>query len=227
VPQSTTGSTRDEVHAKKRRCAQAALRYVESGNVLGVGTGSTVRYFIEALAARPGLIRAAVSSSEATSTLLRAAGIEVLDLNEVGTLHLYIDGADQASRARHLIKGGGGALTREKIVAAAAERFVCIIDDSKLAGTLGAFPLPIEVIPMARALVTRAIETRGGRAVWRRGFVTDNGNQIIDVHGLTISDPPTLEQQLDAITGVVTVGLFALRPADLLLVGTEAGTETI
>ena len=227
MTQPTTGPTQDEVHAKKRRCAQAALHYVESGSVLGVGTGSTVGYFIEALAARPGLIQAAVSSSEATSALLRAAGIEVLDLNEVGTVHLYIDGADQATRARHLIKGGGGALTREKIVAAAAERFVCIIDDGKLADALGGFPLPIEVIPMARALVTRAIEARGGHAVWRRGFVTDNGNQIIDVQGLPISDPPALERELDAITGVVTVGLFALRPADLLLVGTETGTETI
>ncbi len=227
MTQPTTGPTQDEVRAKKRRCAQTALHYVESGSVLGVGTGSTVAYFIEALAGQPGLIQAAVSSSEATSALLRAAGIEVLDLNEVGTVHLYIDGADQATRARHLIKGGGGALTREKIVAAAAERFVCIIDDGKLAEALGAFPLPIEVIPMARALVTRAIEARGGRAVWRRGFVTDNGNQIIDVHGLPIGDPPALERELDAITGVVTVGLFALRPADLLLVGTETGTETI
>ena len=222
-----TASKDTEAHAKKRRSAEAALDYVAADSVLGVGTGSTVGCLIEALAARPGLIRAAVSSSEASSALLRAAGIEVLDLNDVDALPLYIDGADEATRARQLIKGGGGALTREKIVAAAAQRFVCIIDDGKLVETLGAFPLPIEVIPMARTLVVRAIEARGARPVWRRGFVTDNGNQILDVHGLSITDPRALECELGGITGVVTVGLFAARPADVLVVGTATGTETI
>ncbi len=223
----SAGSKDSEANAKKRRSAEAALRYVEPGNVLGVGTGSTVGHFIAALAARPGLVRSAVSSSEATTRLLQAAGIEVLDLNEVAAIHVYIDGADEATRARHLIKGGGGALTREKIVAAAAQRFVCIVDDGKLVGTLGAFPLPIEVIPMARELVARAIEARGGRPVWRRECVTDNGNHVLDVHGLSIPDPCALECELNQIAGVVTVGLFAKRPADVLVVGTATGTETI
>lgn len=219
--------TDTDAHAQKRRSAEAALRYVAADSVLGVGTGSTVGYFIEALARQPGLIRAAVSSSEATSRLLRAAGIEILDLNELTSLPLYIDGADEATRARHLIKGGGGALTREKIVAAASQRFVCIVDASKVVDTLGAYALPIEVIPMARALVARTIESLGGRPVWRQGFVTDNGNHILDVHGLSITDPCALERELDEITGVVTVGLFAARPADVLLVGTATGTETL
>ncbi len=223
----SANSNDTDSHAKKRRSAEAALRFVAADSVLGVGTGSTVGCFIEALAARPGLIRAAVSSSEATSRQLRAAGIEILDLNDVTALPVYIDGADEATRTRQLIKGGGGALTREKIVAAAADRFICIIDDGKLVETLGAFPLPIEVIPMARALVARMIETRGARAVWRRGFVTDNGNHILDVHGLSIRDPLALERELGEITGVVTVGLFAARPADVLLVGTATGTEAI
>jgi ribose 5-phosphate isomerase A len=223
----SAGSNDAETNAKKRRSAEAALRYVEPGTVLGVGTGSTVGHFIAALAARPGLVRSAVSSSEATTRLLQAAGIEVLDLNEVAAIHVYIDGADEATRARHLIKGGGGALTREKIVAAAAQRFVCIVDDGKLVGTLGVFPLPIEVIPMARELVARAIEARGGRPVWRRECVTDNGNHVLDVHGLSIPDPCALECELNQIAGVVTVGLFAQRPADVLVVGTATGTETI
>lgn len=223
----TSGSKDTDSRAKKRRSAEAALRYVEPDCVLGVGTGSTVGFLIEALAARPGLVRAAVSSSEATSRLLRAAGIEVLDLNTLADVHVYIDGADEATRARHLIKGGGGALTREKILAAAAQRFVCIVDDSKLVHTLGAFPLPIEVIPMARQLVARAMEAHGARAVWREGFVTDNGNHILDVHGLSITDPPALEHALDGIAGVVTVGLFAARPADVLIVGTAGDTQTI
>jgi ribose 5-phosphate isomerase A len=213
--------------AKKRRAAQAALQYIPAGSVLGIGTGSTVRFLIEALAARRGLVRAAVSSSNASTALLDAAGIPVLDLNDVADLPLYIDGADQATRAHHLIKGGGGALTREKIVAAAAARFICIIDESKLVGALGAFPLPIEVIPMARTLVARRLEARGARPVWRQGCITDNGNHILDVHGLTISDPPALEGELTGLTGVVTVGLFAKRPADVLLVGTEQGTITL
>jgi len=213
--------------AKKRRAAEAALVHIPAGSVLGVGTGSTVRFLIEALAGRPGHVRAAVSSSNATTALLDAAGIAVLDLNDVADLQLYVDGADEATRARHLIKGGGGALTREKIIAAAAARFLCIIDDSKLVGTLGAFPLPIEVIPMARALVTRRLEKRGARPVWRKGCVTDNGNHILDVHGLSITDPQTLESELDSLAGVVTVGLFARRPADMLLVGTDQGTLTL
>ena len=225
-PAAGTGAQR-AASAKKRRSAAASLRFIEPGTVLGVGTGSTVAFLIEALAAHPGLIRAAVSSSNATSALLQATGISVLDLNALDALPLYIDGADEATRERHLIKGGGGALTREKIIAAAAQRFVCIVDDSKLVGTLGAFPLPIEVIPMARSLVMRALASRGARAVWRSGFVTDNGNDILDVHGLSIHDPPALERDLGQIAGVVTVGLFAVRPADVLLVGTDTGTQVL
>lgn len=216
-----------ESDAKKRRAARAALGFLEDGAVIGVGTGSTVGHFIEELAGWQGHLRAAVSSSNATTARLLAAGIPVLDLNEVGELPLYIDGADEATAARHLIKGGGGALTREKIVAAASRQFVCIIDDGKLVTALGRFPLPIEVIPMARGLVTRKLASLGGRAVWRQGYVTDNGNHILDVHDLTISDAPALERELDQLTGVVTVGLFALRPADVLLIGTESGARTL
>jgi ribose 5-phosphate isomerase A len=212
--------------AKKRRAALAALELVASDTILGVGTGSTVNLFIEGLSARPGLVRAAVSSSEESSARLRAAGVALADLNELTELPLYIDGADEATTARHLIKGGGGALTREKIIAAAAQRFVCIIDDSKMVATLGRFPLPLEVIPMARALVARALTARGGRPVWREGFVTDNGNHILDVHGLVITDPVALERELNQIAGVVTVGLFAARPADVMLIGTAQGLET-
>jgi ribose 5-phosphate isomerase A len=215
-----------DIDAKKRHAAQAALALVEDGATIGVGTGSTVNLFIEALARHPGRVRAGVSSSEASSTRLQAAGVKILDLNEVTGLDLYIDGADEANPARQLIKGGGGALTREKIVAAASRRFVCIVDETKLVTTLGKFPLPVEVIPMARELVARELARRGGRPVWRSGYVTDNGNHILDVHGLTISDPVGLEAALNQITGVVTVGLFAARPADVLLVGTAAGVET-
>src|SRR5579863_626318 len=210
---------------KKRRAAQAALELVKDATTIGVGTGSTVNFFIEALAAHPGRVRRAVSSSQASSVRLRAAGIAVLDLNELPDLDLYVDGADEASAARHLIKGGGGALTREKIIAAAARHFICIVDDSKLVHTLGTFPLPIEVIPMARTLVARQLTAGGGRPVWREGFVTDNGNHILDVHGLSIPDPVALERDLNQITGVVTVGLFAVRPADVLLIGTADGVE--
>ena len=213
--------------AKKRRAAEGALQHVPAGSVLGVGTGSTVRFLIEALAAHPGHVRAAVSSSDATTALLDSAGIPVLDLNDLTQLPLYIDGADEATRAHHLIKGGGGALTREKIIAAAATRFICIIDESKLVATLGAFPLPIEVIPMARNLIARRLEARGASPVWRQGYVTDNGNHILDVHGLSIADPPALEEELSSLTGVVTVGLFARRPADMLLIGTDQGTITL
>lgn len=216
-----------EAEEKKRRAAQAALEHVRDGSIIGVGTGSTVNCFIDALAAWSGRLQGAVSSSEATTARLRAAGIEVLDLNDVGELEVYVDGADEATRDRHLIKGGGGALTREKIVAAASARFVCIVDDSKLVQTLGRFPLPIEVIPMARTLVARQLEAFGGQARWREGFVTDNGNHILDVHGLTIGDTVALEGELNQIAGVVTVGLFARRPADVLLVGTADGVQVI
>jgi len=213
--------------SRKRRAAEAALQHIPAGSVLGVGTGTTVRFLIDALAAHPGRVRAAVSSSNATTALLDAARVPVLDLNDVSDLPLYIDGADEATRARHLIKGGGGALTREKIIAAAAARFICIIDESKLVASLGAFPLPVEVIPMARTLVARRLQARGARPVWRQGFVTDNGNHILDVHGLSIQDPPALESELASLTGVVTVGLFARRPADVLLVGTDQSVVTL
>jgi ribose 5-phosphate isomerase A len=212
--------------ANKRRAALAARELAARDEVIGVGTGSTVNFFIEALAADPGRVRTAVSSSEASSARLRTAGIAIADLNELSALDLYIDGADEATAARHLIKGGGGALTREKIIAAAARRFVCIVDEGKMVGRLGRFPLPIEVIPMARALVARQLAERGGRAVWRAGYVTDNGNHILDVHGLSISDPVALECELNQLAGIVTVGLFAVRPADLLLIGTSQGVES-
>jgi ribose 5-phosphate isomerase A len=216
-----------EGDAKKRLAAQAALDYVQDGAVLGVGTGSTVNLFIEALIPYRNRVRAAVSSSNASTQRLVAAGITVLDLNDVGELGVYVDGADEATPARYLIKGGGAALTREKIVAAAAAQFVCIADESKLVERLGTFPLPVEVIPMARALVARRLEVFGGRPVWRQGVVTDNGNHILDVHGLTIDDPPAMEREVNQIAGVVTVGLFALRPADVLIVGTGQGVRVI
>ena len=215
-----------DADAKKRRTALAALELARREVTIGVGTGSTVNLFIDALAAQPGSVRRAISSSEATSARLRAAGLEMADLNEQSGIGLYVDGADEATPARQLIKGGGGALTREKILAAAAQRFVCILDDSKMVATLGRFPLPIEVIPMARALVGRELGARGGRPVWRKGFVTDNGNHILDVHDLEITDPVTLERELNQIAGVVAVGLFAVRPADLLLIGTADGVKT-
>ena len=212
---------------KKRRAAEAAVSYIESGMVLGVGTGSTVTQLIEVLKDRKIQLSGAVSSSSQTSAKLRAAGYEELELNTSGDLDLYIDGADEATRTRALIKGGGAALTREKIVAAAAQRFLCIIDDSKLVNTLGAFPLPVEVIPMARSYIAGRIERLGGHPVWRREVVTDNGNHILDVHGLLIEDPCAMECAIDQIAGVVTVGLFARRPADLLIVGSERGVEQI
>lgn len=201
----------------KRRAGRAALQFVPDGMVVGVGTGSTVAHFIEALADRA--IAGAVSSSEGTTRLLNARGIRVLDLNGVADVPVYVDGADECDPNRCLIKGGGGALTREKILATAATQFVCIIDPSKRVDVLGAFPLPIEVIPMARTLVSRAVAMHGGRAVWREGFVTDNGCHILDVHGLVITDPVGLERELNQIAGVVTVGLFARRPADIVLIG--------
>jgi ribose 5-phosphate isomerase A len=211
----------------KQRAALAALELLTANCTLGIGTGSTVNCFIDALAQYPGRATRAVSSSEASSARLRALGIQVLDLNDLDGVDLYIDGADEATAQRALIKGGGGALTREKILAAAARQFVCIMDDSKLVGTLGGFPLPVEVIPMARALVARELTARGGRPVWRTGCVTDNGNHILDVHGLTIADPVALEGELNQLTGIVTVGLFARRPADLLLIGSAQGVRRL
>jgi len=214
-------------NAGKQRAAHAALEYVEHGTVVGVGTGSTVNYFIEALARLRGSIRGAVSSSLASSARLEALGVEVMDLNHTGPLDLYVDGADEATRDRYLIKGGGAALTREKIVAAASRRFVCIVDESKLVPLLGRFPLPVEVIPMARSYVAREIVARGGQPVWREQCTTDNGNHILDVHGLEILDPPSLERDLNQIAGIVTVGLFAQRPADLLVIGNEKGVTVV
>jgi ribose 5-phosphate isomerase A len=216
-----------EGDANKRLAALAALEYVEEGAVIGVGTGSTVNLFIEALIPYRNRVRAAISSSNASTQRLVAGGIPVLDLNDVDDLDVYVDGADEATRARHLIKGGGAALTREKIVAAAAARFICIADQSKLVERLGTFPLPIEVIPMARALVARRLSAYGGRPVWRQGVVTDNGNHILDVHGLTIDDPPAMECELNQLAGVVTVGLFARRPADVLILGTSQGVQVL
>jgi len=212
---------------KKRLVAEAALDFVPDDSIVGVGTGSTANFFIDALAARRERIRGAVASSEASATRLRAAGIPVLDLNDTGELPVYVDGADEATRGRCLVKGGGGALTREKIVAAASRQFICVIDDSKIVERLGRFPLPVEVIPLARRLVARELEALGGRPVWREGFVTDNGNVILDVHGLDIADPVALESTVNQLTGVVTNGLFARRPADLLLVGGPDGVSRI
>lgn len=211
----------------KQAAAQAALEWIEDDAIVGVGTGSTVNFFIDALASRRGRIRGAVSSSEASTARLKAAGIEVLDLNSTGDLEVYVDGADEATRHGYLIKGGGGALTREKIVAAASRRFVCIVDETKMVDVLGRFPLPVEVIPMARSYVARELARRGGQPVWREAFVTDNGNQILDVHGLQILDPVALERDLDQVAGVVTVGLFALRPADVVLVGGAGGVRKL
>ena len=212
---------------KKQRAAESALRFIRADTVLGVGTGSTVNALIELLVPWQTRLRGAVSSSEASSIRLRSLGIPLLDLNEVDNLDIYIDGADEANPRRELIKGGGAALTREKIVAAAARRFICIVDDSKLVEVLGRFPLPVEVIPMARALVSRQLSALGGRPVWRAGTVTDNGNHILDVHDLAITEPCALEAAINQITGVVTVGLFAARPADVLIVGTDSGVRTI
>ena len=211
----------------KRRAAEAALEFVEPGGLIGVGTGSTVNHFIDLLAGIKGRIDGAVSSSEASTARLRQHGIPVLDLNAAGELPLDVDGADEATRHLHLVKGGGGALTREKIVAAASRKFVCIADAGKLVEVLGAFPLPVEVIPMARSYVARELVRRGGQPVLREGFVTDNGNLILDVHHLEILDPVALERELNQIVGVVTNGLFAARPADVLLLGGEDGVRTL
>ena len=213
---------------KKRAAAEAALEYVQEDSVIGVGTGSTVNHFIDLLAEKiPGRVRAAVSSSEASSERLRGHGIKVVDLNEVGHLDLYVDGADESNARLQLIKGGGGALTREKIVAAASRQFVCIADDSKLVDTLGAFPLPVEVIPMARELVVSVLGALGGTPRLRDGTITDNGNQILDVHGLQITDPLDLETRINQITGVVCNGLFAHRGADVLILGGNDSVRTL
>ena len=211
----------------KRQVAAAAVEYVEDGSILGVGTGSTVNCFIDALAASRIRLEAAVSSSEATRERLRGHGIRVVDLNEAGGLDLYVDGADEFDRHRRLIKGGGGALTREKIVAAASRRFVCIVDESKRVGVLGKFPLPVEVIPMARSLIGRQLTGMGGQPEWRQGFTTDNGNWILDVHNLDLLDPVAVESRINNMPGVVTCGLFAQRPADLVLIAGKRGVETL
>jgi len=213
--------------SRKQRAAEAALEFIGEGGIVGVGTGSTVNFFIDGLAALRGRIAGAVSSSVASTRRLESHGIPVLDLNDAGELGVYVDGADEATRRLHLVKGGGGALTREKIVAAASRRFICIVDEQKLVERLGRFPLPVEVIPMARRLVASQLARLGGTSVWREGFVTDNGNHILDVHGLAIDDPVALEGEINQVAGVVTVGLFARRPADLLLVGTSGGVVTL
>lgn len=215
--------TQDE---RKRRVAEAAMAFVEDDSVVGVGTGSTVNHFIDLLAGVRHRIDGAVASSAATEQRLRQHGIPIVQLNSVQELALYVDGADEATRHLQLIKGGGGALTREKIVAAVSRSFVCIVDDSKLVDVLGRFPLPIEVIPMAQSHVGRELARLGGRPVLREGFTTDNGNIIIDVHGLSIVDPAELEARLDHVTGAVCNGLFARRPADILLVAGAEGVTT-
>ncbi|NNJ83904.1 MAG: ribose-5-phosphate isomerase RpiA [Gammaproteobacteria bacterium] len=216
--------SRDE---NKQAAARAALEYVETGTIIGIGTGSTANHFIDALADIKYRIDGTVASSTATAERLKSRGIQVLDLNGVDGVSVYVDGADEATEHLMLVKGGGGALTREKIVADVAEKFVCVADESKLVEVLGKFPLPVEVIPMARSFVAREIAKMGGNPFWRDGFVTDNGNVILDVYNLDIIDPPRLESELNQIPGVVTNGLFARRPADILLLGTGHGVRTV
>jgi ribose 5-phosphate isomerase A len=210
---------------KKRAVARAALEFIEPGTKLGVGTGSTVNCLIEILPEVRERIDCVVSSSKASTGLLEERGFEVLTLNETGDLDVYVDGADESNKRLELIKGGGGALTREKVLAGAARRFVCIVDDSKLVGMLGTFPLPIEVLPMAQEFVVRSMLKMRGQAVWREGFVTDNGNHILDVHDLQIANPIDMELRINSIPGVVTVGLFAHRPADVLLIASDTGVR--
>ncbi|HAQ51105.1 MAG TPA: ribose 5-phosphate isomerase A [Gammaproteobacteria bacterium] len=212
---------------RKKQAAYTALEHIPLEGVIGVGTGSTVNHFIDALATVKGKIEGAVSSSSVSTKRLEAHGISVYDLNDVGNIASYIDGADEANSYLQLVKGGGGALTREKIIAAASERFVCIVDDSKQVSHLGTFPLPVEVIPMARSYVAREIVKLGGQPVYREGFITDNHNVILDVHGLEILEPIAIEKTLNQIVGVVTNGLFAMRPADILLVGSQEGTKVV
>jgi ribose 5-phosphate isomerase A len=216
-----------DANANKRRAALHALSYIKDGIVLGVGTGSTVDLFIDALPQHQPRLTSVVSSSERSTRKLEALGIPVTDAAEVADIDLYVDGADEATKHRHLVKGGGGALTREKVLAGAARRFVCIVDESKVVGILGRFPLPIEVVPMARSFVARQMVKAGGQPIWREGFVTDNGNHILDVHNLKIANPLELETRFNQIPGVVTVGLFAHRGADVLLVGAEHGVRVL
>ncbi|MDH5544329.1 MAG: ribose-5-phosphate isomerase RpiA [Gammaproteobacteria bacterium] len=212
---------------QKKAAAEAALEYIEVGGIVGVGTGSTVNFFIDALAGIKHKIDGTVSSSKASTARLKSHGIQVYDLNSVDDIKVYVDGADESNESLHLIKGGGGALTREKIIAAASEKFVCIADESKLVGVLGKFPLPVEVIPMARSYVARQLVKLGGNPVYREGFVTDNGNIILDVHGMQIVDAPKLETQINQIVGVVTNGLFAHRGADVLILGGPKGVRQL
>jgi len=217
----------NEQDSNKRRAALAAMSYLADGIVLGVGTGSTVNYFIDALPKEKARLDAVVSSSTETTERLRALGIEVSELSDVPVIDLYVDGADEATKHRHLVKGGGGALTGEKILAGAARRFVCIVDETKLVGHLGGFPLPIEVIPMARSFVAKQMIRAGGQPVWREDFVTGHGNHILDVHNLNIANPVEMEQRFNQIPGIVTVGLFANRPADVLLVASARECRTL
>ncbi|MES9963787.1 MAG: ribose-5-phosphate isomerase RpiA [Candidatus Sedimenticola sp. 20ELBAFRAG] len=210
----------------KKMAAEAALDYVDGG-IIGVGTGSTVNHFIDALATVKHKIEGGVSSSEVSTERMKSHGIPVIDLNAAGELNIYVDGADESTKHLHLIKGGGGALTREKIVAGASKKFVCIADGSKLVDVLGEFPLPVEVIPMARSHVARQLVKMGGTPVWREDFITDNGNIILDVHNLRIMEPVKMEQDINNIAGVVTTGIFAIRPADVLILGTEEGIKTV
>ena len=206
----------------KRLAGEKAIEFVEDGMIVGVGTGSTVAYFIDALAGIKDRIKGAVSSSEQSTARLKQHGIEVLDLNHTGTLSLYVDGADECDPHKRLIKGGGAALTREKIIAEASKQFICIIDPGKQVPVLGKFPLPVEVIPMARSLVAREIlAMTGGQPVWRDGVTTDNGNVVLDIHNLSITDPVAMEREINQIPGVVSVGLFARRPADIVIIGGE------
>ena len=211
----------------KKAAAEAALEYIETGDIVGVGTGSTANYFIDGLARIKARIDGAVASSVVSAERLTDHGIDVLELNDVGTMRIYVDGADEATKHLHLVKGGGGALTREKIVAQASDKFVCIADQTKLVERLGTYPLPIEVVPMAQSLVARAITQLGGTPSLRTGFTTDNGNIILDVHNLDIIDPPSLETQINQIPGVVTVGIFAHRGADVLILAGENGVKTL
>ena len=216
--------TQDEM---KRKAAEAAMDYVVEDEIVGVGTGSTVNHFIDCLADIKGKIKGAVSSSEASTKLMQERGIKVLDLNSVDYIPVYIDGADESDHRLALIKGGGGALTREKIIAGASDKFICIADESKLVDVMGTFPLPVEVIPMARSFIARKLVKLGGRPVWRENFVTDNGNVILDVHDLKITDPVSMENEINSWPGVVTCGLFANRGADVLILGTPDGARTV
>jgi len=216
--------TQDEM---KIAAAQAALEYVESGMVVGIGTGSTANHFIDLLAPMKNQIDGTVASSEASAARLEGHGIRVMDLNNSGQLSIYVDGADESDKHLNLIKGGGGALTREKIVAGASDKFICIADETKLVDVMGKFPLPVEVIPMARSYIAREIVKMGGRPELRQGFTTDNGNIILDVHGLEIMEPVKMEDDFNKLAGVVTVGIFARRPADVLILGTPEGAKVI